>query len=808
MLQDIRLAFRGLRLQPGFAVVAILTLAIGVGATTAIFSAVYAVALKPLPFREPERLFSLKTEMTDGRITTGTVSQHELTRLNALTDIVEAATGGLRYEGSLVDRAGNPVRAVMQGVAPKFFTVFGAPIVAGRDFTAEETGEGGPFAAIISHRAWRIWFGEDRAIVGQSVTMEGGPVTLVGVVGDGFNFPGGADVWFTLKVPAQNNGHNFDGFVRLRPGVTIERARAAFAPIGVSLAKEFPAANAGRVFRVRPLLDVVVGELGTTLMVILGASALLLLVACINVTSLLLSRGVIRARDVAVRVALGAGHWRVFRQLLTESMVLAIIGAAVGVGLAWLGLKLMARVGASQLPRFDQVGLDPTALLFTLGATIATGLIVGFAPALRLARTDVKSLVNETGRGGSGGRSHRLLHGLVIAEIAMAVVLSIGAALLLKSFVKLQQTDVGFSANGRIVFEVSLPVQSYEDFDRIADWYDALLARIRAVPGVTSVGALSSAPLGPELDTVVTFWPASTGEPPPELRARARRRSITPDLFQTAGISMVAGRAFTAADRRDHPGVAIVDETLARQLFPDGKVIGSRVIFRTNPKPPQTPIAITRPPDAEIVGIVRSVRFASVGGDPEPTIYLPFEQVTRRQMIVAVATALQDPTGLIAGVRDAVKQGDPTLAITYYDMGQLMQRALTRQRMTMTLLTLFGAAALVLAAVGIYGIMAYSVAQRRGEFAVRAALGAAPDRIRNLVLARGRTLGLIGAGIGVAVSAAAGKWISSQLHGVSAFDPIVLATMTVAMLAVVIAATIVPALRAARVKASSVLRGE
>ena len=810
MLQDLRLALRGLRLQPGFSVVAILTLALGVGATTAIFSAVNAVALKPLPFREPENLYSFRTRLSDGRITAGTVSQLELTRLNAMTDIVEAATGSLRYEGSIVDRAGNPIRAVLQGVSPRFFTTFGVPMAAGRDFTEAELGPGeGQFAAIISSRAWRTWFGGDPSIMGQSVTMEGGPVTLVGVAGEGFNFPGGADLWFTIRFPTENTGHNSDGFVRLKPGVSIERARAAFEPLALQLQKDFPNANANRLFEVRPLIDTVVGPLRSTLLIVLAASGLLLIVACINVTSLLLSRGVVRARDVAVRVALGAGRWRIVRQLLTESLVLAVAGAAAGLALAWLGITLMLRVGASELPRLGDVTLDRTALVFALATTIGTGLIVGFAPALRLMRTDIKSLVNESGRGSAGGRAtHRLLNGLVIAEIAMAIVLTIGAALLVKSFWNLQRTDAGFTPGGRIAFEVSLPVFTYDDWNRISDWYADLIDRIKAVPGVDTAGAISSAPLGPELDSVIAFWNAATGMVPIEQRPRAKRRSVSPDFFKAAGISMVAGRSFTDIDRRNTPGVAIVDEVFARQVFPGGNAIGSRVVFRATPAPAENPIGIVRPQEAAIVGIVRSVRFASVGADPEPTIYLPIEQVARRQLIVVVATRLADPGGLIASVRQAVRKGDPTLAINYYDLGRLVHRSLARERMSMTLLSIFGVVALVLAAIGIYGTMAYSVAQRRGEFAVRAALGAEPSGIRRLVLAQGRTFGLIGAAVGLAIAAGAGRFLQSQLFGVSAFDVMVLTAVTALMLAVVVGSTLLPAWRASRVKASSVLRSD
>jgi predicted permease len=361
---------------------------------------------------------------------------------------------------------------------------------------------------------------------------------------------------------------------------------------------------------------------------------------------------------------------------------------------------------------------------------------------------------------------------------------------------------------GRIAFEVSLPVFSYNDWDKISNWYQDLLTRIKAVPGVTQAGAISSAPLGPELDAIIAFWKASTGMVPMEQRPRARRRSVSPEFFKAAGIQMVQGRAFADTDRRDTPGVAIVDETFARQVFPQGDAIGQRIVFRQNPDPAPGPVGIVRPQTAEIVGIVRSVKFQSVGAAAEPTIYLPIEQVGRRQLIFVVDTALSDPSGLITGVRQAVKAGDPTLAVNYYDLARLIHRSMARERMSMALLALFGVTALVLAAVGIYGTMAYAVAQRRGEFAVRAALGAEPKGIVGLVLSQGRTFGLIGAAAGLAIAAIAGRWVETQLFGVSAFDPAVLVGMTVLMLVVVLVATLVPAWRASRVRASSVLRAD
>ena len=808
-LNDVRFALRVLRRQPSFAIVAILTLALGIGATTAIFTAVNAVLLTSLPFRDPGDLYRLRTELTDGRPTDGQVSPLALTRLNALSDIVLHASGAFRYEASFEDASGNPVQILAQGVMSRFFEGFGRPMALGRSFVAEEETPGvDATAVVISHRVWQTLYGGEPEIIGRSVLVEQFSFTIVGVAGEGFNFPGGADVWVALPMNPEFPAPLFDGYVRVRPGVTHARLEAALGPLSRTLQDEAPAANRNLVLTTEPLLDSIVGPLGPTLLVIFAAAALLLVIACVNVTSLLLARGVMRAREVAVRVALGAGGGRIFRQLLTESLVIAAAGAIGGIGVALIGQTVLLRAGASELPRLADVSVDLTVLLFAVAVTLVTGLVVGFAPALRLARTDVRSLVNEAARGGAQGpTTRRLLNGLVVVQITLALILSIGAALLVTSFRNLQHTDGGYSTDGRIVFSLALPMGTCQDYDRIADWYGDLLDRLEATMGVTHVGSASTVPLGPELDFVVDFWLAGQAQPASGEASRARQRAASPGFFESMGIQLLRGRGFTSGDRRDTPGVCLVDEVFARRYFPGQDAVGQRLVTRTNPEPPGNPLFTMRPAELEIVGVVRGVRYASPGVDPEPTFYVPADQLTPRRQTVVVDTALIDPTGLMAGVREAVREADPLLPVEFFAMGALVDRALSRQRLGMTLVSLFGVGALFLAAIGTYGVMAYAVSQRSSEFAVRSAMGAEPRHLFRMVLRQGGRLGLIGVVTGIAVSAATGRVVESQLYGVSASDLTVIAGTAIALLVVAIAATTGPAARASRIDPASVLRG-
>ena len=809
MLQDVRFALRVLRRQPGFAIVAILTLALGIGATTAIFTAVNAVLLTSLPFRDSGDLYRLRTALTDGRPTDGQVSPLAQTRLNALSEIVLHTSGAIRYEASFEDASGNPVQILGQGVLPRFFEVFGRPMALGRSFVADEATQGGQPAVVISHRVWQTLYGAEPEIIGRSVLVEQLSFTIVGVAAEGFNFPGGSDVWVALPINPETPVLLFDGYVRVRPGVTQARLEAALGPLSRTLQDEAPAVNRNLLLTTEPLLDNIVGPLGPTLLVIFAAAALLLVIACVNVTSLLLARGVIRAREVAVRVAMGAGGGRIFRQLLTESLVIAACGAIGGIGVAVLGQTLLLRAGASELPRLADVSVNLTVLLFAVAVTLVTGLVVGFAPALRLARTDVRSLVNEAGRGGlQGPTTRRLLNGLVVAQVTLALILSIGAALLVTSFRNLQQTDGGYSTDGRIVFSLALPMGTYQDYDRVADWYADLLDRLEATVGVTHVGSASTVPLGQELDYVSDFWLAGQAQPAPGEALRARQRAASPGFFDSMGIQLLRGRHFTSTDRRDRPGVCLVDEVFARRYFPGEDPVGKRLVTRANPEPPTNVLFTMRPAELEIVGVVRGVRYASPGVEPESTFYVPAAQYTPRRQTVVVDTALTDPTGLMAGVREAVHEADPLLPVEFFAMGALVDRALSRQRLGMTLVSLFGVGALFLAAIGIYGVMAYAVSQRRGEFAVRAAMGAEPRHLFRVVLRQGGRLALIGVGAGIAVSAAAGRVVESQLYGVSASDLTVIAGTAIALLVVGIAATAIPAARASRIDPASALRGD
>lgn len=808
MLQDLRFTLRSLVAQPSFALIAIATLALGIGATAAIFTAVNAVLLRGLPFHEPGELYSLHTEMTDGRATGGQVSLVELKRLNASPEVVQKASGAFRYELSIVDGAGVPIKALGYGVVEGFFHVFGVPLALGRGFIAEEHVPGGPDAIVLSYRAWQTMFGGRHDVLGTSVRVEGGTNTVVGVAAQGFNFPSGADAWFALKLPPQLTGHIIDGYVRVADGIDATRLRAALGPISRSLQEEFPGANTNRILAVQPLRDAIVGPLQSTLLVVFAAAGLLLLIACVNVTSLLMSRGVVRSREIALRVAIGAQRGRILRQLLTESTVLAAIGAAAGSIVAIAGLALLLRSGASILPRVEEIGIDPAVLTFGIAATLATGLVVGLGPALRLVRTDLRGLMNEGARGSSGGpATHRMLHALVVAEVALAVVLTAGAALLVASFRNLQNTDGGFRAEGRLVFDLTLPMTTYRDYDQVADWYARLLDRLRALPGVTSAGATSTVPLAPELDFMTSFWFEDQGQPPAEERPRAWRRTVSPDLFSALGVGLVEGRGFTEFDRRDTPGACVVDETFVRRYAEGRSPIGRRIATRTNPAPVSNPLGIVRPATCEIVGVVRGVKFAGMGVDPEPAFHFPLDQATGRRQGIVLATSLPDPRGLIESVRAALRELDPLVSTEFHVMSALVARSLLRERLSMTMVMLFGLGALVLAAIGIYGVMAYSVSQREGEFAVRAALGAQPSDLRALVLRQGLTVGTIGVAAGVAIALLAGRFVQSQLYGVTASDPVTVIAVAVVMLLVVAGSTLIPAIRASNVSASRMLRG-
>jgi predicted permease len=816
MLNDLRFSLRSLRRQPGFAAAAIATLAVGIGATTAIFSTVNAALLRPLPFPDPASLFAVYTPATDGRFTTGRNSGVELSRLNDPSVSIEHAAGSARIDSTILRDDGTPVSTVGYGVTEGFFDVFRLPMILGRAFIHAEHAPGAVPMIVLSNRLWRDLFGSDPLVVGKTMRIANGPpqpATIVGVAPADLDAPRGADFWLNVSITPQSTGHGFDGFVRIKPGTRLERLQSEMAGAMAGIARDYGMLGKNRRYELRPLVSAMVGDLSSTLVVVLGAAALLLLLACVNVTNLMLARGSVRSREIALRVALGAGRGRIVRQLLTESLVLATAGTVVGLLLAYIGVRVLLAFGAADLPRLDRVPFfDVRVLGFALAALIVTALIVGFAPALRLAGTSLKALMNESGRSStSGGAAHRMLKTMIVAEIALAITLVAGAGWLVRSFANLGTTNAGFVAKGRLVFDVMLPssrllpppgtarVTGALIADRQLAWTHDLEEHLRPIAGVTSVATTATLPFGSDRDGVLYIGvQGDTVDPDHPVVARAHR--VSERFFDTMGIKVLAGRGFTADDRASTMTVAIVNRTFVRRY------LGGRdpLTAKFTAGYPDVPVD----PVYTVVGVVDDVKYVSLGQAADPAYYTPATQTPYFAQTVVLNTRLVAPTGIAASVRSAVKAMDPELPITPRSLDDLVSTSLRRQRLGMTLMLLFAIAALALAAVGIYGVIAYASAQRMAEVATRMALGATPSDVFWLLMDQGRVLAIVGTVVGVSVAYAAGKAGSSLLYEVRASDPTILIVATAIVLAITSLAVLFPARRVSRIEPSHVLRAD
>ncbi|HKW03385.1 MAG TPA: ABC transporter permease [Vicinamibacterales bacterium] len=798
LLQDLRFALRNLRRTPAFPLAAIATLAIGIGATTAIFSTVNAALLKPLPYPAPQDLYSVRTFLTDGRVTTGLVSALELSRLNDPSLSVVRAAGLQSNDVTLLRNDGAPLKTHAYGVTQGFFDLFGLPMTFGGTSDQVPPRNGPPAGVVISYRIWRDLYGSDPAVVGKPIRFAEISTTVAGVAPRDFDTPHGADFWVTFPFDPQQVAHVYEVYMRVKPGTTLPRIRSELTGVMAGVARDSPVSASGRIYVTKPLVDSIVGDLGPILIIVLSATGLLLALACVNVTNLLLARGAARAREMAVRVSLGASRGRIVRQLLTESIVLATAGAVVGVGAAYGFVRLLLAVGASQLPRLDQVAFDGSVLSFALITLVASGLIVGFAPALRLAATDVKTLINESGRSTSGGRATaRWLGAMTIAEVALAIVLVAGAGWLIRDFGRLRNTDPGFVADGRLVFDVTLQGPNFGNQAAVLAGFNDLHERLRALAGVTGVGSTTNFPLrpGPENALYVHI----DGDPNDAAHNyNTRQRLASPGYFGAMGIKFFAGRDFTVDDKQGAPGVAIVNRSFVRKYLNGRDPLTSRFTSGYPEIDPRNQLAI--------VGVVDDVRHKSLNEPAEPAYYNTTTQGAPRRQTIVVHSATKPTTALQTAIRDELRKVDPQMAVDIDSATTIVEGTLSRQSLGMTLMMWFGAAAVALAAVGVYGVIAYGAAQRRGEVATRLALGATPGDVFWLVLKQGRTLAIVGAAIGVTVAYLSGRLVSSRLYDVQASDPIVLAGATLFVLAMALVATTVPAIRASRLKPSAVLR--
>jgi putative ABC transport system permease protein len=805
---DLRYAIRSLRKHPGFTVVVLATLALGIGANAAIFSVVNAVLLRPLPYEGANRIVVLWGDLHRPGVNEIPASAGEYAdyrdRSHAFDHVAVYDTAGVNLTG-----AGEPERLDGAIVTASLFPLLGASAQVGRTFTAAEEQPGRNDVALIAHRLWTRRFNADPAIAGRVVSIDGRPTQIVGVMPAAFRFPDAAvEVWKPLLLDAEalsedNRGsHGYTALARLRPGVTLAQAHADLAAVTATFKAEHPLNyRTGFSVALRPLRDEIVGDTGRGLLILLGAVALVLLIACANVSNLLLARAASRRREIALRTALGASRGRLVRQLLTESVLIAAAGGALGLVLASWGVNLLIALSPDTIPRLREVTLDQRVVLFTALVSLATGILFGIVPALRASGPSLNEALKDGGRSGESalhGRAGRLL---VVSEVALSLVLLVGAGLLVHSFARVQQVDPGFDPRGMLTLRLSLPDSRYTTFEKGDRFFDALFAALRARPDVQAVAAASALPFSGAGGSR-TFHIEGREPKRPEDQPEEQLRIVTDGYFQTMKIPVVKGRGFTDRDRLSGPRVALVNEALARKHFAGENPIGRRVAFSRD-----------EPQWYEIVGVVGNVKHRGLDAADRAELYVPYRQPlfpnwTVRPMQVVVRTA-GDPLIAAATMRREIARIDPEQPISdVRTMDQRIGRSLESRRFNMILLAAFAVLALALAAIGIYGIVAYAVTERTHEIGVRLALGAQRRDVMAMIVAQGMAMTAAGTAAGIVSALLVTRLMSSLLFGVSTLDPITFTAIPVLLAAVAFAACYVPARRATRVDPLVALRTE
>ncbi|HWS87831.1 MAG TPA: ABC transporter permease [Pyrinomonadaceae bacterium] len=814
--KDVRYGARALWKSPGFTLVAVLAVALGVGANTAIFSVVNTVLLRALPFENAERLVTLYTGRGPNA-PGGPLSYPDLLDYRAQAKSLEYVAG---YQGvgtvMSLGQDDEPERVRGVEAMADLFPLLGVRPAMGRFFTREEDEKDGPRVIVISDGLWRRRFGSDPNVVGREVGMglTRRPATVIGVMPPGFKFPpDDADAidyyesFVASNVKADPDSMNNRGAVfittvaKLRDGASAEQAASEVETIANRIAAEYPATSANRRARVVRLHEDLVGQVRPALLILLGAVGLVLLIACANVANLLLARAASRGREIAVRTALGATRARVARQLLTESLLLSLTGGAAGLLLSVWAMEAIVKLSPATVPRLAETSIDARVFLFALGVSVLTGLVFGLAPALQASKTDLAEALKEGGRSGAAGaRRNRLRSALVVAEVALSLVLLIGAGLLIKSFRQLVTTDPGYSPERVLAVLVALNTQKFKDEESRAGYYREAVARIGQLPGVESAGLTRLLPLG-RSDIFNSFNIAGREPFPPGYGNAARSYTVSPEYFRVLGVPLRRGRAFTAADGKNAPGVIVVNEAFVSRFFEGREPLGQHVVLDG---PDDKPL-----PPREVVGVVGNVRFQKFNDVEQPEYYIPFEQAPSAVSQVVVRTRGEDAAALTASVRAALKGVDPNLLIwETRTMDELVGQSVAPQRFNVALLGFFAALAMLLAAVGIYGVMSYTVTQRRHEIGIRMALGAQGRDVLRLVVRQGMLLTLLGLGLGLAGAFALTRLMSSLLYGVSATDPLVFASVSLLLAAVALLASYVPARRATKVDPMVALRYE
>jgi putative ABC transport system permease protein len=800
--QDLRYAIRTLRHQPGVTITAVLTVALGISSTTVVFSVVHAVLIRPLPYPDSDRLVMMLSEARDqGRVDRfPAVFPGDFLEWDAQSRALEAIAAAAGGTVNLAS-AGEPIRLQRATVTRRFFDVLGVAPVSGRTFSREEERSGGPPVAIISGSLWERRFHSDPSIVGRTIVLDRVPVTVVGVMPAALAFPAHAEIWTPLWLtPGDRDNSYLQVIGRLAPGISLAQAQAEMTTIQARV-EAHAARKRGIGVALVPLKEQVIGDVRPLLLVFSGAVVLVLLIACANVANLLLARAAARRAEVGVRVALGATRWRLGRQYLSESLVLGAIGGAGGLLLSSWGVDLLvAVIPAGSVPRLAETTIDPAVMAFAVAVSLGTSLLFGIAPVVQAVRSTPRDVLAEAGgRGqvpGLGG-----LRGLVASEVALAIVLLVGAVLLTRSFVRLATVDLGFNPDHVLIADVNLPAGEDDPIDRMVAFHDRALGRIARLPGVAAAGVVDWLPLGGML--IRGDFPVEGRSSWPE-GLMAAKLSISPGYFQAIGIRTIRGRTFTSSDDRGSPGVAIVSESLARRLWPGQDPLAHRVKIGIGNSAQEG--------WRTVVGVVGDVRQSTLAEGPLPSLYTPIAQAPVSFLVsdvTYVVRASGEPMTLAAAVTREIHALDPALPVSRVQpLTAVLDDALASPRFRMVLLATFAVLGVVLASVGIFGVLAYSVSRRTREIGVRMALGADRDRLVRLVVRQALTMTLSGLVAGVCAALALTRVLRSFLFEVTPGDPLAFVTTSLVVIAVALVASYAPARRATRVDPVTALRSE